>query len=321
MLAKGDILFDMNSPESADWIRKEGVRMEFMQGFGAMSEVKDREYACIVENVPIGFHPSPETTLEVEATNDLSSKSILLARWIKPIERRFEGQRTAFMIINFRSAEDANKAILNSLYIRGKRCITRKLLPEPRRCYKCHAINAHHIASGCKEITDICDICGGAHASKECQLKHDAYDKLYCVNCKIYGHAARDRLCPTFTKHCNDLNTRMPENLYKYFPTDDPTSWELFHPIPDPYPHYPSNDDNEEWTQVANKKMKNYNYPKTTKTFKPTSHANYPNTTNTNTPLPATIATNTNAIPLGSHTRMPQTLAPTQAFLDDLGLT
>jgi len=146
MLAKGDILFDMNSPESADWIRKEGVCMEFMQGFGAMSEVKDREYACIVENVPIGFHPSPETTLEVEATNDLSSKSILLARWIKPIERRFEGQCTAFMIINFRSAEDANKAILNSLYIRGKRCITRKLLPEPRRCYKCHAINAHHIA-------------------------------------------------------------------------------------------------------------------------------------------------------------------------------
>ena len=77
-LAKGDILFNMNSPESAEWIRKEGVRMEFMQGFGAMSEIKDREHACVVENVPIGFHPSHESTLEVEATNHLTPKSIIL---------------------------------------------------------------------------------------------------------------------------------------------------------------------------------------------------------------------------------------------------
>jgi hypothetical protein len=316
ILAKGDILFDMNSSESVEWIRKEGNRMEFMQGFGAMSEIKDREYACIVENVPIGFHPTQESTLEIETTNDLATKSIILARWIKPIERRFEGQRTAFMIINFRSAEDANKAILNSLYIRGKRCVTRKLLPEPRRCYKCHEINANHIAASCKEITDICDTCGGAHSPKECQINHDDYDKLYCVNCKIHGHAARDRLCPTFAKHCNDLNTRMPENLYKFFPTDNPSSWELYHhPIPDPYLQYPVNDDPEEWTQVSNKKKK-YNYPKTTKTYTntATSRPNNINTTNT------TIATNTNAIPLGSQARASQPQARTQTFLDDLGI-
>jgi hypothetical protein len=42
ILPKGDILFDMNSPKSVEWIRKEGVRTEFMQCFGAMSQIKDR---------------------------------------------------------------------------------------------------------------------------------------------------------------------------------------------------------------------------------------------------------------------------------------
>ena len=312
ILAKGDILFDMNSPESVEWIRKEGNRMEFMQGFGAMSEIKDREYACVIENVPIGFHPSHESTLEIESTNDLATKSIILARWIKPVERRFEGQRTAFMIINFRSAEDANKAIRNSLYIRGKRCITRKLLPEPRRCYKCHTINAHHVAANCREITDICDTCGGAHSPKDCQTNHDDYDKLYCVNCKFHGHAARDRLCPTFTKHCNDLNARMPENLYKYFPTDSPASWELYHlPATDPFPSqpYPINDEPEEWTQVTNKKKK-YNYPKNTKAYTNTAPS-YPNNAN---------PTNTNTIPLGSHAYSSQPQTHSQTFLDDYGI-
>jgi hypothetical protein len=119
-LANGDILFDMNSPESATWIRKEGIRIEFMQGFGAMSVIKDREYSCVVENVPVGFHPSAESSLEVETTNGLAPHSILLARWIKPVECRFDGQRTAFMILTFRTADNTNKAIYNCLYIQGK---------------------------------------------------------------------------------------------------------------------------------------------------------------------------------------------------------
>ena len=79
-LAKGDILFDMDSPESVEWIRKEGTRVEFMRGFGAMSEIKDREHSCVVENVPTIFYPSLESSAEVETTNRLTPNSILLAR-------------------------------------------------------------------------------------------------------------------------------------------------------------------------------------------------------------------------------------------------
>jgi hypothetical protein len=162
-LAKGDILFDLNSGEAAAWLRTSNVKTEFMQGFGAMSDIKDREYSCVVENVPVSFEPSVNSFLDVERQNDLSAKSILLGRWIKPKDKRSEGQRTAFMIIAFRTAEEANKAILNSIYIAGKRCIVRKLLAEPKRCFKCHVIGARHGAATCKEIAERCDICGGMH--------------------------------------------------------------------------------------------------------------------------------------------------------------
>ena len=307
-LAKGDILFDMDSPESAEWIRKDGIRLGFMQGFGAMSEIKDREHTCVVENMPVGFRPSTESTLEVEITNSLSPKAIMLAQWIKPIEHRFEGQRTAFMILTFRTAEDANKAIHNSLYIHGKRCITRKLLPKPQRCFKCHAINAQHIAASCKEITDICSTCGGAHISKDCQLKNDHPDKHYCTNCRTHGHSARDRLCPVYIKKCNELYNRKPEFLYKYFPTDNPNTWELLHPASNPPPPTtpPQEGEDQGWSAVTNKRKKQYNYPR-------------PQSQNQNQTVPLTPqhthnakTTSSNAIPLGR----PQQ----QRFLDDMGM-
>ena len=105
-LAKGDILFDMDSLKSAEWIKKDGIHLEFMQGFGAMSKIKDREHSCVIENMLISFHPSAKSTLKVKTTNSLSSKSIMLTCWIKPIKHQFEGQRTAFMILTFRSAKD-----------------------------------------------------------------------------------------------------------------------------------------------------------------------------------------------------------------------
>jgi hypothetical protein len=135
------------------------------------------------------------------------------------------------MIVTFQSAEDANKAILNNLYILGKCCTTRKLLPEPCRCYKCHTINAHHVAASCREITDMCDTCSGAHPLRDCQLKDDDPDKHYCVNCKTHSHAACNCLCPTYIQHCNKLNAHMPENLYKFFPTNNPNTWKLLHPF------------------------------------------------------------------------------------------
>ena len=292
-LAKGDILFDMDSSESEKWLRKGGIQMEFMQGFGEMSEIKDREHSCIVENVPVDFHPSAESSLGVETTNGLAPNSILLAQWIKPIERCYEGQRTAFMFFTFRTAKDANKAIHNNLYIHGKRCATRKLLPKLHRCFKCHAINAWHIAANRKEIADICDTCGSAHLSKECRLKDKDPKKHFCINCKVHEHATHDWLCPAYLKESNELNNKMPENMYKYFPTNNPNTWVLVNSTEDNL-HQPSQ--NDEWTHVTSKRKKQYHYPS-------------PSTQTESRTNKTPAATNANTEPLGK-----------QHFLNDMGI-
>jgi hypothetical protein len=89
-------------------------------GFGAMSEIKDREHSCIVENVLIEFCLSVESSLKFETTNNIPANSILLTCWIKHIEHCFEGQQTAFMIITFCTAKSTDKAIQNTFTFAAK---------------------------------------------------------------------------------------------------------------------------------------------------------------------------------------------------------
>src|ERR1700677_4192574 len=97
----------------------------------------------------------------------------------------------------------------------------------------------------------------------------------------------------------------MPENLYRYFPTNNPSTWELMEPSKDNHTTYATNNtpngnnNHNDWTHITHEKHKQY-------TFIPTKAP----TNNRNNPT-----TNTNTIPLGRH------LETTQTFLDDLGFT
>ena len=122
----------------------------------------------------------------------------------------------------------------------------------------------------------------------------------FCTNCKTHGHGARDRLCPAYLKQCTELNTRMPENLYKFFPTANPCTWELTDPPENnDHHHQPDIEAYNEWTRVTNKRRKQYSFP---------PDHDQPNNRNRN-------ATNTNSIPLGQRKEKTQT----QTFLDDAG--
>lgn len=139
VLTKGDIVFDLNSSHAADWLRKDTNKTNFIRGFGAMSAIKDRELSVVVENVPISFYVSADSFLKIEKVNKLEPGTIVLGRWIKPPERRTTGQRTAFMILHFRDPQSANRAIREGIYAENRKCTVRKLLPEPRRCFRCLA--------------------------------------------------------------------------------------------------------------------------------------------------------------------------------------
>lgn len=133
------------------------------------------------------------------------------------------------MKVVFKSAEMANKAIRSRLLIGGRRCNVRKLLPEPRRCYKCQKIEPGHTAYLCPVEHQICGNCAENHTTQECPVADDT-DEHKCTNCDEAGHGAANRDCPTYARKREELQKRNSELLYKFFPTADSATWELLNP-------------------------------------------------------------------------------------------
>lgn len=229
LLSRGDIVFDLSSKEAADWLKRDEVKTSYMEGFGALTEIVDREHAVVVENIPVTFEPGTESFRRVETANGLDQGAILLGRWFKKKEDRSPNQKTAFMKVFFKSAETANKVIRNRILIGGRRCNARKLLPEPRRCFKCQKIGTGHMAQHCPLDHSICANCAKHHPTQRCPVTEEI-DKHSCANCAKEGHGAGNRECPIYTQKRDELQGRNSELLYKFFPTADSTTWELLNP-------------------------------------------------------------------------------------------
>jgi len=54
-LQNGGIVYELNSPESAQWLRKD--KAEFTKHFGESLIIKDKSVSIIVEYVPIAHNP------------------------------------------------------------------------------------------------------------------------------------------------------------------------------------------------------------------------------------------------------------------------
>ncbi|KAI0742791.1 hypothetical protein C8Q80DRAFT_1108466, partial [Daedaleopsis nitida] len=145
--------------------------------------------------------------------------------WIKPKEQCHGEQRVAHLIVTLCTPEAANQAIQEGLNIEGKSVLTRKLLWEPRNCMKHQEVGAPHIAATCPATTDVCGTCAGGHCTLSCTVKEK--HRMCCCNCKIDGHAAWDRACPSFVAALACFNEKTPLNHYRFYPTGDPSTWVL----------------------------------------------------------------------------------------------
>ena len=115
--------------------------------------------------------------------------------------------------------------------ILGKRCPTRKLLPEPTHCMKCQSFAGSHFAKKCKSDHDTCGTCAGEHQTKDCTASLP--EGLWCTNCKEVGHAAWDRDCPIFINLCQRFHANLPDANYRFYPeSNNPSTWEC-EPGPD----------------------------------------------------------------------------------------
>ena len=221
-LTNGGVILECAQPEHAQWVRENAVAYE--RGLGGGAKLRLRPFKVVVEFVPIIFNPHNEAIWrEVETDIDLPVNSIMEARWIKPVARRYREQRFAHLLLTLNNPVAANTIIRSGLTLASKRVTVHKNLAEPMRCAKCHQYDAGHLARDCPLQRDICGTCGSSHRTSECKVQ-DPEDHR-CTVCDKRGHATWSRDCPAFLDRLRRSDARHPENRLRFFPTSDPDSW------------------------------------------------------------------------------------------------
>ncbi|KAJ7171590.1 hypothetical protein C8R43DRAFT_845499, partial [Mycena crocata] len=103
----GPVVLHLNSVEAATWLKTK--MPQFLAAMGGTSIYKQRLLNVVVEFVLVSFDPSRDGALHVvESDNGYRKGSILKARWIKPVERRRDGQQVAHAVFGFEDAPTAN---------------------------------------------------------------------------------------------------------------------------------------------------------------------------------------------------------------------
>jgi len=99
-LWNGGILYELDTPEVAMWLRRE--KGTFMEGFGGSSIMKEKTMAILVEYVPTSH--SPDALAEnrrIEWDTGLAVEELVSTRWIKLVQRWAPGQCFSHLIAQF----------------------------------------------------------------------------------------------------------------------------------------------------------------------------------------------------------------------------
>jgi hypothetical protein len=223
--AGGGVVLVLKTEEAAEWLRSERVMTRFTKELGGLVTAGAALCMVIAEYVPISFDPGATYAFaRIEEDSGLETGSMREARFIKKIERRAPGQRTAHVIIGLMTPEQANRAIRNGMVIEGKKVPVRRHKMDPKRCMKCQGIGINHNAADCKSIHDVCARCAEMHRTSQCTV--EKHTDFKCANCKVKGHGAADRECPVFKERMKTLHAKIPNYAYRFFPTKDPGTWE-----------------------------------------------------------------------------------------------
>ncbi|KAH9847030.1 hypothetical protein C2E23DRAFT_725000 [Lenzites betulinus] len=213
----------MSSIEAARWLLKPTIAKPFARKMGMAAQVVERTYRLVAERVPVTFDPrDPAVLRAVEAAHNLKPLAISRADWIKPPERRFVGQQTAFLMITVTGVEQANIA-LKGLELAGRKILVRRDMDEPKRCARCQAYGGH-FARECKAAHDVCANCAGVHPTSQCGVAGDP-QRYRCANCDEDGHAAWDRACPALRKRVSAHIHRKADSGFRFFVTNAPDTW------------------------------------------------------------------------------------------------
>ncbi|KAI6140736.1 hypothetical protein BKA82DRAFT_161214 [Pisolithus tinctorius] len=219
-LCNNCILLELNSQESAMWIRDAPNRNVFLEKLGGMAMIKDRQYSIVIPFLPITTElDSPDMLIQLptmlhrmENENNIQTGSISCIRWIKDPAKCSPTQKVAHALTFITLPDTANCLLRDSFYWGLDRLCPYKDKREPVWCLKCQQTG--HLAKDCKQMEDMCSLCALPHHTQGCTSL-----MVFCVNCQNDTHPSNNRQCPDFIRCCNMLHDCTPENRMPYFPT------------------------------------------------------------------------------------------------------
>ena len=222
-LRHGRLLYELNSKEAAAWLQRPENMKPFTNRFGHNASITAKNYACLLRNAPVYLRPdNPRDLRELEAVNGWNPNELTAMHWIKPIDKRRQGQQHAHLILKFTTPQRANEAIMNGMAVHGRHLPVEKLRKEARRCLRCQKLEPGHLARDCDWDIDICGTCGQDHATRDCDT-----GKFHCINCNSDKHASWSRTCPAFIEATHKIQNADRLERYRFYPLlDDPTAWD-----------------------------------------------------------------------------------------------
>ena len=227
----GGTIVEFLNPEAAKHLKQEDIKRKFLDLLDPKAKIKERTYPVVIRFVPLTFNPTDEEQIrELERENGWEQGAVVSARWIKPPGKRTNTQQVAHILATFNNPETANKGIRDGIMLNHTRLQMAKNKQEPIQCAKCQRYG--HIAKECISHKDTCAKCAGEHRTSDC----DNHLSRGCVSCKSDDHSSMDRFkCPEFARKCAVLESKRPENLMPYFPTDEAWTQVLAPPKAPPY--------------------------------------------------------------------------------------
>lgn len=224
-LCNHSVVLELDSSTSVQWLTATPECSNiFAKLLGRNVVIRPQTFSCFVEFVPTSFDPNSGDIDRVEKHNTLPSGCISDTKWVKNPIRRSQGQLEAHLIINFKTAEAANRSIHEGLIINGKKVNSKRRKPAVIRCLKCQKLG--HIAAKCDSDHDVCMYCAERHKSNSCTHRDDP-QRYRCVNCDSTDHAVWERACPAVIEAERHLLESSISSRIKYFATEDPATWEV----------------------------------------------------------------------------------------------
>jgi hypothetical protein len=212
---QGQLLVELQSVETANWLRKPDVMEQLLKGVDPLAHYKPRSYPVILKFVPVTFDIEDKASLrELELSTGCKPDSFIAAKWIKDIPKRHSNQKNAHAKLLCATAETANHLITSTVRVENKVIMVKRDIWEPAACNKCQHYG--HFAASCTAQKDTCGKCGQEHRTSECTVT----EATKCTPCGSTSHATNSNRCPEYIKRLKSVQEKAPENLRMLYPTE-----------------------------------------------------------------------------------------------------